>query len=267
MPITAYTILIKKTGGVFASTAACNGADATVIANKYCLVPMADLRASPFSLVKDAVVQAQVSATNVIGENTASVANSAGAVIKTEPVQPPVVAVVTADTTDTQIKVSYSANSDGGSPITSLALYWNSAPGGTTFEPLTGYTVNSLDTSFTVSSGITKGATYKFKHKVRNIFDWSVFSTEVPIKAATKPNQVAPITTSIVGSDVRIDWDAPDNRGDAITDYTILIQTSTPGTFIADPVNCIGNSANVLAYTYCDIPLSKLRDGTFTGLS
>lgn len=147
-----------------------------------------------------------------------------------------------------------------------MALYWNSVPGGSTFVPLTGYSVDSLAASFTVTTGITKGATYKFKHQVRNIFDWSIFSNEVSIKAATKPNQVGTVVTSIVGSAVRIDWTAPDDRGDTITDYTMLIQTSTPGSFIADPVNCVSNAALTLSNTYCDIPLSKLMDGAFTSL-
>lgn len=85
-PITAYTIRILRHDGItYTSTASCNGADATVIANLYCLVPMADLRASTFSLLINEIVKVQVTSTNIIGENSPSAANTGGATIKTEP--------------------------------------------------------------------------------------------------------------------------------------------------------------------------------------
>lgn len=80
--------------------------------------------------------------------------------------------------------------------------------------------------------------------------------------AATKPDQVTGVATSITaGSKLRIDWTAPDDRGSSLTSYTILIQTSTPGAFLADATNCPGTP---VANTYCEIPLSTLQGGAFT---
>jgi hypothetical protein len=83
--------------------------------------------------------------------------------------------------------------------------------------------------------------------------------------AATKPDQVTGVATSITtGSKLRIDWTAPDDRGSSLTSYTIRIESSTPGTFLEDTTNCPGTP---VANTYCEIPLSTLQDGTFTGLA
>jgi len=101
MPITAYAIYVKATNGSFyTSDATCNGTDATIRANLYCLVPISTLRAAPFSLALDDLVLAQVTATNVIGTNVASTANTAGAVVKTEPAQPAAPTRDDASTTD-----------------------------------------------------------------------------------------------------------------------------------------------------------------------
>lgn len=79
------------------------------------------------------------------------------------------------------------------------------------------------------------------------------------------PDQVTGVATSITtDSKLRIDWTAPDDRGSSLTSYTILIESSTPGTFLEDTVNCPGTAP---ANTYCEIPLSKLQDGSFTGLA
>jgi len=45
-----YQILIEKSDGSFIVDSHCDGADSTTITNKYCLVPMTTLRATPFDL-------------------------------------------------------------------------------------------------------------------------------------------------------------------------------------------------------------------------
>lgn len=57
VPVTEYTIGILTSGGVaYEVDPSCDGADATVMANLFCLVPMASLRAAPFNLVLDDLV-------------------------------------------------------------------------------------------------------------------------------------------------------------------------------------------------------------------
>ena len=79
------------------------------------------------------------------------------------------------------------------------------------------------------------------------------------ITAATKPDQMDPVQTSITGdSKVQISWTPPDDRGASITSYSILIQSSVPGTFLADLTDCDGASAEVLANSFCEISLAYL---------
>ena len=51
LPILAYRIYIEKqTTGTYAESASCNGADPTIRANRYCLVPMSALVSGSFNL-------------------------------------------------------------------------------------------------------------------------------------------------------------------------------------------------------------------------
>jgi hypothetical protein len=63
------------------------------------------------------------------------------------------------------------------------------------------------------------GSLYKFKIQSRNAFGFSADSNIVSIKQAeipVKPN--APVT-SVTGSTVLFDWNAPSNQGSLITSY------------------------------------------------
>ena len=66
---------------------------------------------------------------------------------------------------------------------------------------------------------------------------------------------------------VRLAWTASDYRGDPITAYAVLIETSTPGLFLADPTDCPAADPTLLARAFCEIPLATLRDAGFTALS
>lgn len=63
----------------------CDASTATIIADKYCLVPMTVLRASPYSLSYGTLVVAEVQAYNAKGWGALSIANTVGATIQTEP--------------------------------------------------------------------------------------------------------------------------------------------------------------------------------------
>ena len=176
-PVTAYTIKILPQGSsTYMADPACDGADATIKANRYCLIPMSTLRAPSgnFNLQRDATVKAIVTATNEIGESIASTPNDLGAVVKTEPAAPPPAVPVAEETSDTRITVSYPAPDthpeNGGSPITSLGLWWDA---GTTADPtkttswtaLSGVSTDSLDSKFAVTKeqhGVERGKEYKF---------------------------------------------------------------------------------------------------------
>ena len=84
-PVLGYQILIEtSTPDEFIERKALCDGDAQA-AVRYCLVDMHDLRASPFNLVYDTLVRAQVLARNERGWSTASAPNSAGAHVQVEP--------------------------------------------------------------------------------------------------------------------------------------------------------------------------------------
>jgi hypothetical protein len=61
--LTAYKILvINSDDGFVEESTYCAGADATLMTNRYCQIPMAALRAPPFSLTVGTLVQAKLQA-------------------------------------------------------------------------------------------------------------------------------------------------------------------------------------------------------------
>jgi hypothetical protein len=185
----SYTITILTSDGLtYATDPSCDGADATTIANLYCTVQMSSLRAAPFELVLGDLVVATVTATNEIGTSAPSTPNTEGAVVKTEPAKPDQVTRVDEGTSDLQISVDLPLPGDGGSALTSIALYWDAGSGGASWTALVGESADSLASSFVVTSGVVRGGQHAFKHRAKNIFGWGEYSDEVSIKAATRPD-------------------------------------------------------------------------------
>lgn len=242
------------------------------MANLFCLVPMSSLRASPFDLALDDLIVAVVTATNEIGTSDPSDANTGGAVVMTEPAAPADLTRDDSGTSDLQLSVSFpvtdSHPDNGGSSVTSIALYWDEGNGDGVFTALVGESSDSLLDTFTVTSGVTRSAQYVFKHRAANIFGWGDYSTAVTITAATKPDPMDTVVTTITSdSKVRISFVAPDNRGDTIASYQILILSSDLATYLEDTTDCDGSDSTIMSNEYCEIPLATLQDGAFTGLS
>jgi hypothetical protein len=83
--ITSYQVTVATSASAFVEeTVSCNGADAAIITALACEIPLATLRASPFSLAFDDTVSAKVVALNINGAGSASAAGGA-ARIQTEP--------------------------------------------------------------------------------------------------------------------------------------------------------------------------------------
>jgi len=122
-PVLGYQVLIETSAGSFVERKAlCDGDAQAAVA--YCLVDMHDLRASPFNLVYDTLVRAQVLARNERGWSIASDPNSSGARIQVEPLAmgAPVRGVLTGPN---QIDVNWSpltTPQDGGSAVLSYHL-------------------------------------------------------------------------------------------------------------------------------------------------
>jgi len=126
--------------------------------------------------------------------------------------------------------------------VLTLFLEWDQGKG--VWVPLIGGTSYSLLTSF-IATGLVPGHWYQFRYTAKNEFGWGAPSNPTSIQAATQPDVLVPITTLIVGNNVRIIWLEPNSRGDSIHFYTILIQGKT-GDFYADLADCYGSNLLII---------------------
>ena len=60
---------------------------------------------------------------------------------------------------------------------------------GGSFSSLQGFSSNSLETTFTIATGIESGGMYRFRFRCLNINGWSSFSPITYITAATVPTR------------------------------------------------------------------------------
>lgn len=131
MPITAYDIIIKDNSGVYISHSSCDGADPTIISQKYCIVSMNSLRTAPFSLsTLGTLIQVRTKAKNDIGWGEYSNSNTLGVTIQTIP---SVMSIPRRGsvTTTSQMNIEWDAVSDtGGTTILSYNLQFDDASNG-----------------------------------------------------------------------------------------------------------------------------------------
>ncbi len=81
--------------------------------------------------------------------------------------------------------------------------------------------------------------------------------------AAQKPERPTAPTTTISGSNVVIDWQAPDENGSPIYSYIIQIRRADGTSFATDSTDCDGNKAAIVSQTQCTVPISTLRAASF----
>jgi hypothetical protein len=172
--ITSYRVYIKDSEGVWQQeTQFCNDQDA--YDNRNCLVVTSVLKAPPYNLAQQALVEVQIQAYNLKGYGELSDANTVGAVVEGEPQAPSNLAYDPASTDDTQIVVSWDAlttEAEVGGPsatITSYNLQWDDGTGGASesdWVDLVGISPLSLLTSHTITTanaGVVPGTLYQLR--------------------------------------------------------------------------------------------------------
>jgi hypothetical protein len=128
-------------------------------------------------------------------------------------------------TSTTQIEIDWSLLTDpdnGGSSVVSYNLVWDAGTGTTTVS-LVGLLTPYTQDSYIVTTGVTLGATYKFKIRAENVYGWGAYSPEFAIVASEAPAQMQVVTTSIIGTAARISWVAPSSNGEDITAYQVKV--------------------------------------------
>jgi len=101
---------------------------------------------------------------------------------------------------------------------------------------------------------LVAGRVYKFRYKARNIFGLGEWSDEASILAASVPDIIEAVETSLHGLMVKISWvsTTPEN-GSAITAYEVKIKTSED-VYVTDDI-CDGSEPVTFGQTYCLIPM------------
>ncbi len=157
-------------------------------------------------------------------------------------------AVVASNATGTSIDVSWSAPSDGGSPILEY-LVRRSTDGGATWLPgYTSVTGNPAATSATVT-GLTAGTSHVFQVAVRNGVGWagvwSASSGSLATVGVTVPSRVtgAVVASNATGTSIDVSWSAPSDGGSPILEYVVRRSTDGGATWLPGYASVTGNPA------------------------
>ncbi|QLH07035.1 fibronectin type III domain-containing protein [Nitrosopumilus ureiphilus] len=207
----------------------------------------------------------RVSAVNSVG--TGSVSNTTTVTPATTPGIPTSIATIPADS---QITLSWTAPSNGGSPITDYIIDFSSDGGSnwTTFEDGT-----SSNTSATVT-GLTNGVQYSFRVSAVNFAGTGTTSNVViasPVTVSTFPTALT--AKAISSTQIELSWTAPVETGGAeITGYQIERQTGSASfeILVADTGSAntaysdVGLSAGI-TYTYRISAITPIGVGVPSG--
>ena len=176
------------------------------------------------------------------------------------PDAPVSLANVPAQTTGTQIGLTWSDGSNnGGTPVIDYRVSFNGGSGSvyTTVES------NIVTLPYRAVS-LTPGTTYSFQVQSRNAFGYSPFSASVEILAAQIPDRPAAPSTVLQDTNILISWSAPFNQGSPITSYKIQIRQNDNSSYSLDLTNCDGSQQGFLTTTQCSVPVSVLRSAPFS---
>ena len=113
----------------------------------------------------------------------------------------------------------------GGATILSYNAQWDQGTGGA-YENLVGYLSDFSTTTFTLTSGISPGTTFKFRVRAKNMWGWSADYSDVLIAIPSDiPSQMETVITALdstTGS-VIISWVAPNDNAATISEFSIEI--------------------------------------------
>jgi hypothetical protein len=146
---------------------------------------------------------------------------------------------------------------NGNSAIISYNLRMDDGIGGP-FIDIGGADPYSMVTTYTITSGIVRGRTYRVRYRVLNGAGWSPLSSVLFATAATVPTAPpSPTLSSATGTTITLNFEeSSDNGGSTITGYELWMDTGTLG------------SAFTKVSTYTDNAMTKTlisSDGISSG--
>ena len=95
---------------------------------------------------------------------------------------------------------------NGNSPIISYELNMDDGYGGD-FSVIGGFDPYSLVTTYTITTNMTRGRTYRLRYRTRNGAGWSDYSTVLYATAATVPSAPpSPALSSATGSSISLNF-------------------------------------------------------------
>lgn len=98
------------------------------------------------------------------------------------------------------------------------------------------------DTSYTFSTDVQPGDTYKVRVRAHNLHGWGDWSTPSIILSTGTPDKPDPPGTIINNLSVLINWQDPDHNFEAIDLYQILFKHKSGDAFSEEVINCDGSN-------------------------
>ncbi|HEY8109540.1 MAG TPA: fibronectin type III domain-containing protein, partial [Candidatus Nitrosotenuis sp.] len=172
----------------------------------------------------------KISAINAIGTGNASSEVSATPTTTSQPSTAPGTPSLSATAVSaTQVNLSWSAPSNGGSAITGYKIEYKSGSG--SYSVLV---ANTASASTTYShTGLTSGTAYTYKISAINSIGTGNASSEVSAtptttsQPSTAPGTPSLSATAVSATQVNLSWSAPSDGGSAITGYKIEVKKGT----------------------------------------
>jgi hypothetical protein len=268
-PVDAFAVEIRAADGTYhEETTWCSGAvDPASVGEASCRVPMAAFSSAPWLLPLGSAISFRVSARNAIGWQSTPSSSPTGLVLveTAPPGSPAPLGLDLSQTSESQVRLvipeipDSATAANGGSPILSYGLEWDAGSAGAGFTALAGEASDSLQRAFVIP-GLSAGAAYEFRYRVRSVHGWGGYSAVLVAIAARPPDAPAQPVTSNTGTSVRVAWTEPYSGGSPITALLIEIRAADGVSFAAQPLYCNGlTDTTVLAQGYCAIPTSALR--------
>ena len=163
---------------------------------------------------------ARVIAVNEIDEGEPSLPSTDPVSIVSVPSKPATPTRNSASTTS-KIAIDLYPTSLGGLALEGYIVYWDEGNGG---DPTTAMPITTDPYQEFEGVAIVPGEPYRFKYTVKNDIGEGPPSEILELIAAVEPSEPDPPVTTIEGTQVKIDWDAPfDGESDILT-YSIKIE-------------------------------------------